>query len=93
MSIENLPLEKRIENALERVRPFLNKDGGDIELIAINSPEVVVRLIGNCISCPMSFSTMKFGVETTIKEFAPEITSIREVSNDVQYKDTSITSI
>lgn len=66
---------------MDSVRPFLNKDGGDIELVEINEPEVSVRLVGTCIGCPMSFSTMKLGVETTIKQYAPEITVIKEVSN------------
>lgn len=57
--MENNSLEVRVENALESIRPFLNKDGGDIELIKIEDTVVYVKLLGNCSGCPVSFSTMK----------------------------------
>ena len=65
--------------ALESIRPFLNKDGGDIELIDVREHTVLVKLHGNCNGCPMSFSTMKLGVENTVKQFAPEITEVLAV--------------
>ena len=55
------------------------KDGGDIELIDVKDNIVYVKLQGNCNGCPMSFSTMKLGVENTIKQFAPEIVEVIEV--------------
>lgn len=69
----------RILNALESIRPFLNKDGGDIELVEVKDTTVFVKLHGNCNGCPMSFSTMKLGVETTIKQYAPEILEVLSV--------------
>ena len=69
----------RVLNALESIRPFLNKDGGDIELIDVRDTTVLVKLHGNCNGCPMSFSTMKLGVETTVKQFAPEILEVLAV--------------
>ena len=66
----------KVLEALESIRPFLNKDGGDIELIDIKDQMVYVKLQGNCNGCPMSFSTMKLGVENTIKQFAPEIKEV-----------------
>lgn len=69
----------RVMEALLSIRPFLNKDGGDIELIDVKENKVTVKLHGNCNGCPMSFSTMKLGVETTIKQFAPEITEVSSV--------------
>lgn len=66
----------KVLEALESIRPFLNKDGGDIKLIEIKGTEVYVKLLGNCSSCPISFSTMKLGVESTIKEKVPEITEV-----------------
>lgn len=69
----------KVLEALESIRPFLNKDGGDIELIEIKDQMVYVKLQGNCNGCPMSFSTMKLGVENTIKQFAPEITEVISV--------------
>ena len=69
----------KVLEALESIRPFLNKDGGDIELIDVKDNIVYVKLQGNCNGCPMSFSTMKLGVENTIKQFAPEIVEVIEV--------------
>lgn len=69
----------RVLLALDSIRPFLNKDGGDIELVDVKEDVVYVKLIGNCNGCPMSFSTMKLGVENTVKQFAPEIRSVLEV--------------
>lgn len=69
----------KVMDALESIRPFLNKDGGDIELIDVQGHTVLVKLHGNCNGCPMSFSTMKLGVETTVKQFAPEILEVLAV--------------
>ncbi|AFR35673.1 NifU family protein [Riemerella anatipestifer] len=77
--MENNSIEVRVENALESIRPFLNKDGGDIELIKIEDTVVYVKLLGNCSGCPVSFSTMKLGVENTVKEKVPEITRVENV--------------
>ena len=63
----------KVMHALESIRPFLNIDGGDIELIDVKDQTVLVKLHGNCNGCPMSFSTMKLGVENTVKQYAPEI--------------------
>ena len=70
----------KILNALESIRPFLKKDGGDIELIDVKGQAVFVKLHGNCNGCPMSFSTIKLGVETTIKQYAPEILVVESVN-------------
>lgn len=72
----------KVLEALDSIRPFLQKDGGDIELIEVQEHKVVVRLIGNCNGCPMSFSTMKLGVENTIKSFVPEITEVVNIGED-----------
>ena len=69
----------KVMDALESIRPFLNKDGGDIELIDVKDHIVLVKLHGNCNGCPMSFSTMKLGVENTVKQFAPEILEVLAV--------------
>ncbi|AIL44542.1 Nitrogen-fixing NifU, C-terminal [Elizabethkingia anophelis NUHP1] len=62
--------------ALEEIRPFLNKDGGDIELIDVKENTVIVRLLGNCSSCHINTSTLKLGVENTIKQHVPEIVEV-----------------
>lgn len=69
----------KVMEALESIRPFLNNDGGDIELVDVVDNKVMVKLQGNCQGCPMSFSTMKFGVENTIKQFAPSIKEVVSV--------------
>lgn len=69
----------KVLEALDTIRPFLVNDGGDIELIEVKDNKVFVKLIGNCNGCPMSFSTMKLGVENTVKQFVPEITEVINV--------------
>ncbi|WP_434979784.1 NifU family protein [Daejeonia sp. YH14] len=69
----------KVMEALESIRPFLNRDGGDIELIDVRDNKVFVKLLGNCSGCPVNFSTMKLGVENTIKQFAPEILEVTSV--------------
>ena len=77
--IKHEEIVTKVMDALESIRPFLNKDGGDIELIDVKDNIVYVKLQGNCNGCPMSFSTMKLGVENTIKQVAPEIVEVIEV--------------
>ncbi|HBR11556.1 MAG TPA: hypothetical protein DD740_04970 [Chryseobacterium sp.] len=72
-------LVTKVMEALESIRPFLNKDGGDIELVDVQGSMVTVRLLGHCSSCNISTSTMKLGVENTIKQFAPEIETVINV--------------
>lgn len=74
-------LKKRVEKALNEIRPYLNNDGGDIELISIKDDVVNVRLIGNCSSCKVNQMTLKTGVEMTVKKYAPEISKV--VNHDI----------
>lgn len=63
--------------ALDEIRHFLNSDGGDITLISIDDDKhVKVRLEGACISCSVNQMTLKAGVETTIKKYAPQIETV-----------------
>lgn len=76
------PLEQRIQQALETVRPGLQSHNGDVELVAIKLPDTVeVQLIGTCSNCPASTLTMKQGVEQAIKTYCPEITQVLSVNN------------
>lgn len=78
MSIEELTLN--VEKALEEIRPFLNSDGGDITLISIEDQKhVKVRLEGACVGCSVNQMTLKAGVETTIKKYAPQIETVENV--------------
>ena len=70
-------LLSKIETALDTIRPFLQKDGGDIEIVDITDDMTLrVRLLGNCETCPMSFSTMKAGVEESVRKVIPQIISV-----------------
>jgi len=79
MTTEELTVN--IEKALEEIRPFLNSDGGDISLVAIeDGKHVIVRLEGACTSCSVNQMTLKAGVETTIKKFAPQIETVVNIA-------------
>jgi Fe-S cluster biogenesis protein NfuA len=79
MTSEELTLN--VQKALEEIRPFLNSDGGDITLISIeDNKHVTVRLEGACISCSVNQMTLKAGVETTIKKFAPQIETVVNIA-------------
>ncbi|MGR3178245.1 MAG: NifU family protein [Candidatus Anammoxibacter sp.] len=73
-------MKERVEKALEEIRPALQADGGDIELVSIEENGVVkVRLTGACGSCPSALMTLKHGVEAKLKEAIPEVTSVEAV--------------
>ena len=79
MTTEELTIE--VQKALEEIRPFLNSDGGDITLISIeDGKHVKVRLEGACTSCSVNQMTLRAGVETTIKKFAPQIETVVNVA-------------
>src|SRR5690554_7741295 len=78
-------IKQNVEKALEEIRPFLKSDGGDITLISIEDDKhVKVRLEGACISCNVNQMTLKAGVETTIKKYAPEIERSEEHTSELQ---------
>lgn len=71
------PLLERVTAVLERLRPMLRHDGGDIELLGISDDGVVeVRLLGACIGCPSSSMTLTLGIERNLKELVPEVTRV-----------------
>jgi Fe-S cluster biogenesis protein NfuA len=72
-------IEKKVQNALAEIRPQIQADGGDIELVAIENDTVKVRLRGACAGCPMSALTLKQGVERLIKAKVPEIKTVLAV--------------
>jgi len=72
-------LTKKVESALEEIRPFLLSDGGDIALLSIKDNIVKVQLMGNCVSCTVNQMTLKNGVEMTIKKYAPQIKKVISV--------------
>jgi Fe-S cluster biogenesis protein NfuA/nitrite reductase/ring-hydroxylating ferredoxin subunit len=71
-------LHERVEEALESVRPLLASHGGDVELVDVSPPDTVtIRLVGSCDGCAASGLTLRAGVEKAIREFCPEIQTIR----------------
>ena len=70
-------LYEKVETALEKVRPSLQADGGDVQLLDVNEDGVVkVKLTGACGTCPMSQMTLKMGIEKILMQNIPEITSV-----------------
>lgn len=69
-------IRERVEKALEELRPQLQADGGDIELLGIENGIVKVRMKGACAGCPMSTMTLKMGVEQYLKKNIPEIVRV-----------------
>lgn len=77
MSIDKEAIKVKVLSALEQLRPFLNDDGGDMELVEIkDDATVVVRLLGACKDCSMSAMTLKAGLEEAIKKVAPEVKAV-----------------
>lgn len=75
MTTEELKIN--VEKALEEIRPFLQSDGGDISLLAIEDDKLVkVQLQGACVGCTVNQMTLKSGVEMTIKKYAPQIEQV-----------------
>ena len=72
-------VEKRVEAALAEIKPQIQADGGDIDLVAVENNIVKVRLRGACVGCPMSALTLKQGVERLIKQKVPVIQSVEAV--------------
>lgn len=74
---------KQIVTVLEKIRPFINRDGGDIEFVDYKDGEVFVRMIGACAGCELVESTLQDGVATLLKEEVPgvvKVTNVFEVS-------------
>lgn len=80
MAKDTKELEEVVLEALNQLRPFLEQDGGDMELLEITEDKVVrIKLLGNCKGCSMSIMTMKVGLEEAIKKVAPEILRVEAI--------------
>ena len=71
--------KKLVEQALEKIRPLLQRDGGDIELVEVSDGVVKVRLTGACKGCPMSQMTLKQGVEKLLLKEVPGLKEVQAV--------------
>ena len=73
-------MKEQVEQVLDQVRPVLQADGGDVELVDVSADGIVsVKLTGACGSCPMSTMTLKMGIEKTLKEQIPEVKEVVQV--------------
>jgi Fe-S cluster biogenesis protein NfuA len=81
MILDKADLEAKVNGVLEELRPFLEADGGDIEVVEITDEGILrVKLMGACSDCSMSLMTLKGGVEEAVKKIAPEITAVEAVN-------------
>ena len=69
-------MKEKVEAAIDKIRPMLQADGGDVELVSVENGIVKVRLQGACAGCPMSQMTLKNGIERVLKQQIPEIKSV-----------------
>ena len=69
-------MRDKVEEALEKIRPSLQSDGGDVELVDVNDGTVKVRFIGACDGCPMAIMTLKMGIEQALKAAIPEVKEV-----------------
>ena len=75
-----MAIQDKVQDALDKVRPQLQADGGDVELVGVDGDgKVSVRLTGACGGCPMSQMTLKMGIEKVLKSAVPEVTSVVSV--------------
>ncbi|WP_425590725.1 NifU family protein [Fictibacillus phosphorivorans] len=76
---QNLEMREQVEEVLDKLRPFLLRDGGDVELVDIEDGVVKVRLMGACGSCPSSTITLKAGIERALLEEVPGVVELEQV--------------
>ena len=72
-------MREKVEEILKQIRPSLQADGGDVELVDVVDGVVKLRLKGSCAGCPMSQMTLAFGIERVLKEKLPEVIKVEAV--------------
>ena len=76
----NMELTQRVQQALDTMRPFLNADGGDAEVVDVTNEMLVrIKLLGTCSTCDLSKMTMKAGIEQAIMRAVPEIKAVEAI--------------
>lgn len=70
--------QEKIIEAIEKIRPFIQSDGGDVEFVKYENDKVYVKMLGACQGCAMAYVTLKEGIESVVKEAVP---SVKEVVN------------
>jgi len=69
-------MQEKVEEVLDKVRPVLIRDGGNVELVEVDGGIVKVKLVGACAGCPMSTMTLKNGIERILKQEIPEVKEV-----------------
>ncbi len=80
MNNEN-KIEEKVKEIIEKIRPFLNSDGGDIEFVKFEKGIVYVKMTGHCATCPMINITLKDNIEMAITAEIPEVIEVRNIEN------------
>lgn len=73
-------MQDKVAEVINKIRPQLIRDGGDVELVEINDGTVKVKLTGACAGCPMSTMTLKMGIERILKQAVPEVKEVVAVT-------------
>ena len=77
---EKAVIVRKVQNGLEQIRPYLQQDGGDVEYVDMtNECVVMVKLKGHCGTCPHALTTLKQGIENSLKKVIPEIKSVERI--------------
>jgi Fe-S cluster biogenesis protein NfuA len=72
-------MQEKVEEVLNKIRPSLQQDGGNVELVEVTDGTVKVKLVGACAGCPMSTMTLKNGIERILKQEIPEVKEVEAV--------------
>jgi len=74
-----MDMREQVEEILDKLRPYIHRDGGDVELVDVEDGVVKLRLLGACGSCPSSTITLKAGIERALMEEIPEVVEVQQV--------------
>jgi len=78
-----LSVDERVSLVIDRIRPAVQNDGGDIELVEVTDDGVVrIRMHGACVGCPSSNMTLRLGIEQNLKTYVPEITGVEAIEDE-----------
>jgi len=69
-------MREKVQAVLDKIRPSLQNDGGDVELVEVSDGTVKVKLTGACVGCPMSTLTLQMGIERILKQEVPEVKKV-----------------
>jgi Fe-S cluster biogenesis protein NfuA len=73
---KEIMMQEKVEEVLNKIRPVLINDGGNVELVEVNDGTVKLKLVGACAGCPMSTITLKNGIERILKQEIPEVKEV-----------------